>query len=148
MLQHCSENQLKFIKKTNDQSTKLLGLCWMIIRCFSYFWDTLTLILLTWRITWAPNNASKWQIGFNSAFKGLKYSGVRYNERCYNEWILQRTVFINRIRMLQRTQMLHRKRRKTIGWRSTRVGMTSVLPALIRASVITFVIVCKVQLSV
>jgi len=31
----------------------------------------LTLILLTWRIGWAPNNASKWQMGFNSAFKGL-----------------------------------------------------------------------------
>ena len=31
---------------------------------------TLTLILLTWRIWWAPNNANKWQIGFNSAFKG------------------------------------------------------------------------------
>ena len=32
---------------------------------------SLTLILLTWRIRWAPNNASKWQMGFNSAFKGL-----------------------------------------------------------------------------
>jgi hypothetical protein len=32
----------------------------------------LTLILLTWRIWWTPNNASKWQMGFNSAFKGLK----------------------------------------------------------------------------
>ena len=32
----------------------------------------LTLILLTWRIWWAPNNAGKWQMGFNSAFKGLK----------------------------------------------------------------------------
>jgi hypothetical protein len=31
----------------------------------------LTLILLTWRIWWAPNNASKWKMGFNSAFKGL-----------------------------------------------------------------------------
>jgi hypothetical protein len=31
----------------------------------------LTLILLTWRIWWAPNNASKWQMEFNSAFKGL-----------------------------------------------------------------------------
>ena len=30
-----------------------------------------TLILLTWRIWWAPNNANKRQIGFNSAFKGL-----------------------------------------------------------------------------
>jgi len=32
---------------------------------------SLTLILLTWRIWWASNNASKWQMGFNSAFKGL-----------------------------------------------------------------------------
>jgi hypothetical protein len=34
----------------------------------------LTLTLRTWRIWWAPNNASKWQIGFNSAFKGLNTS--------------------------------------------------------------------------
>ena len=27
--------------------------------------------LLTWRKWWTPNNASKWQMGFNSAFKGL-----------------------------------------------------------------------------
>jgi len=33
----------------------------------------LTLILLTWRIWRAPNNASKWQMGFNSAFKGLMH---------------------------------------------------------------------------
>ena len=32
---------------------------------------TLTPILLTWRIWWAPNNASRLQMGFNSAFKGL-----------------------------------------------------------------------------
>jgi hypothetical protein len=31
----------------------------------------LTLILLTWRIGSAINNASNWQMGFNSAFKGL-----------------------------------------------------------------------------
>jgi len=31
-------------------------------------WD-LTLNLLTWRIWWAPNNASRWQMRFNSAFK-------------------------------------------------------------------------------
>ena len=30
----------------------------------------LTLILLTWRIWWAPNIASKWQVGFNSVLKG------------------------------------------------------------------------------
>ena len=33
----------------------------------------LTLILLTWRKWWTPNNASKWQMGFNSAFKGLNW---------------------------------------------------------------------------
>ena len=30
----------------------------------------LTLILLTWRIWRAPSNASRWQMGFNSSFKG------------------------------------------------------------------------------
>jgi len=29
--------------------------------------DILTLILLMWRIWWASNNASRWQMGFNSA---------------------------------------------------------------------------------
>jgi len=31
----------------------------------------LTLNPLTWKIWWAPNYASRWQMGFNSAFKGL-----------------------------------------------------------------------------
>ena len=31
----------------------------------------LTLILLTWKIWWAPNNASKWQTVFNSAFLSI-----------------------------------------------------------------------------
>ena len=38
-------------------------------------WDLtrgLTLILLTWRIWWAPNNASSWQVGFNSVSKVLR----------------------------------------------------------------------------
>ena len=36
------------------------------------FWNWhLTLILLSWRIWWAPSNTSRWQMGFNSAFKGL-----------------------------------------------------------------------------
>jgi hypothetical protein len=38
----------------------------------------LTLILLTWRIWWAPNNASRWHMGFNSAFKGLKHAAVQH----------------------------------------------------------------------
>ena len=33
--------------------------------------NDLTLILLTWRKWLAPNNASRQQMGFNSAFKGL-----------------------------------------------------------------------------
>ena len=36
----------------------------------------LILILLTWRIWWAPNNARKWQMGFNSAFKGLNFMKI------------------------------------------------------------------------
>ena len=36
--------------------------------------NDLTLILLTWRKWWAPNNASKQQMGFNSAFKGLTHT--------------------------------------------------------------------------
>jgi len=32
----------------------------------------LTLILLTWRKWLAPNNASKWQMGFNSVFNEIK----------------------------------------------------------------------------
>jgi hypothetical protein len=38
--------------------------------------STLTLNPLTWKIWWAPNNASKWQMEFNSAFKGLRYSST------------------------------------------------------------------------
>ena len=38
---------------------------------FKYLGTTLTLILLRWRIGWAPNNASRWQVGFNSVFKRL-----------------------------------------------------------------------------
>ena len=36
----------------------------------------LTRILLTWRIWWAPINASKWQMGFHSALKVLKSVGL------------------------------------------------------------------------
>jgi len=38
---------------------------------YPLFFQILTLTLLTLRIWWAPNNASRWQMGFNSAFKGL-----------------------------------------------------------------------------
>ena len=56
------------------------GFCYCQCREWTFFPDasslpniSLTLTLLTWRIWWAPNNASRWQMGFNSAFKGLTY---------------------------------------------------------------------------
>ena len=42
--------------------------------CVFYVPVNVTLILLTWRIWWASNNANRWQMGFNLAFKGLKQS--------------------------------------------------------------------------
>jgi len=44
----------------------------VIVLSTEFIVHALTLILLTWRIWWAPNNVSRWQMGFNSAFKGLK----------------------------------------------------------------------------
>jgi len=56
----------------------------------------LTLILLTWRKWWTPNNATKWQMGFNSAFKRLSVCVPKQNvlgepdkpctslKKCYN----------------------------------------------------------------
>ena len=35
------------------------------------------------KIWWAPNNASQWQMGFNLAFKGLKYSVLIFVEYIY-----------------------------------------------------------------
>jgi hypothetical protein len=40
----------------------------------------LTRILLTWRIRWAPNNASRWQMGFNSAIKVLNEVMIMIND--------------------------------------------------------------------
>ena len=51
-----------------------------------YKWGQLTLILLMWRIWWAPNNASKWEMGFNLAFKGLKFQA--YSAQKENDEIL------------------------------------------------------------
>ena len=51
----------------------------------SLFVFELTLNLLTTTIVAPPSNASKWQMGFNSAFKGLKKSVLK---------LLGRTVYI------------------------------------------------------
>jgi hypothetical protein len=76
---------------------------------------------------------------YNEQFLSIK-SGC-YNKWRYNKPMLQWTIFIKKIRMLQQTQC------NTIGWCSMHVRMMG-LPALIRASVIIFVTVCKVQLPV
>ena len=39
------------------------------------------LSLLMWSIGWAPNNARRWQMGFNSAFKGLISVSVDVSEQ-------------------------------------------------------------------
>jgi hypothetical protein len=61
--------------------------------------NLLTLTLLTWRIWWAPNNVSKWQMGFNSAFKGLNkfFYMCIYLELYTRNYILeiQRDIIIN-----------------------------------------------------
>ena len=52
----------------------------------SLYWQAiLTLILLMWRIGWAPNNTSKWQMGFNSALKGLTFNplNAELNPTCH-----------------------------------------------------------------
>jgi len=41
-----------------------------------------------WRIWWVPNNASKWQMGLNSAFKGLNTISIKFKlDRTTNKTI-------------------------------------------------------------
>ena len=58
----------------------------------------LTLILPMWRLWWAPNIASRWQIEFNSAFKGLTNWSVRDINRTISKsssWYLYAVPTIN-----------------------------------------------------
>ena len=61
--------------------SRIVHLTWNVK--FQYVYDSvrvtivlmsLTLNTLTWKIYWVPNNTSRWQMGFNSAFKGLRES--------------------------------------------------------------------------
>ena len=49
--------------------------------------NDLTLILLTWRKWWAPNNASKQHMGFNSGFKGLIWVAAQHYSGIINSFI-------------------------------------------------------------
>jgi hypothetical protein len=58
---------------------------WLFIKLL---FNHLSLILLTWRIWWAPNNASRWQMGFNSEFKMLKNFDTLGKKTCKpTEWV-------------------------------------------------------------
>ena len=59
-------------------SFSLLSLSWFVP---IFFLHIFTLILLTLRIWWASNNASRWQMGFNSVFNGLiwAYRNFKYS---------------------------------------------------------------------
>jgi len=52
----------------------------------------LTRILLMWRIWWAPKNASKWQMGFNSVFKGLRTSSNNFS--LFLNWLFRKLKFL------------------------------------------------------
>jgi len=59
-------------------------------------WDLtwrLNLVLLTWRIWWAPNNASRWQMGFNSEFKRLNKGLIRITSRFFLSSALHITTY-------------------------------------------------------
>ena len=56
-------------------------------RIFLFTSYKLTLILLMWRIWRAPNNANKWQIGFNLAFIGLNCYGTLRAILCIKAFI-------------------------------------------------------------
>ena len=57
----------------------------------------LTLNQLTWKIWWAPNNAIRWHMGFNSAFKGLMVDCFPHKS-----YILQTNSPCHRLRDLRR----------------------------------------------
>jgi hypothetical protein len=70
---------IKFNKKFSDEKRNYLPTYPIILTSYALsaintHSPSLTLTLLTWRIWWDPNNASKWQVGFNSTCKGLKIS--------------------------------------------------------------------------
>jgi len=83
--------KFKTIKMVVPLTLRLL-MSYIYIYIYIYIYDIsslrvndLTLILLTWRKWWAPNNASKQQMRFNSGFKGL--SCIRIFKRPCHTWI-------------------------------------------------------------
>jgi len=76
---HSSRGVLPTVLRVCVWSRNIKNGCSIYIYIYIYIDDIrslrindLTLILLTWRKWWAPNNASKQLMGFNSSFKGLR----------------------------------------------------------------------------
>ena len=97
----------------------------------------LTLILLTWRIWWAPNNASKWQMGINSAFRRLirKTSHIFSTSSHLLQWRFSRVVDVDHRHVSQESM---RQRFPTrISWRITGTHELNSLqryPRLVRSA--------------
>ena len=64
-----SGNLRETTRLARERFSWYLALEYFSKNCREY--SILTLYLLTWKIWWSPNNVSKWQMRFNSAFKGL-----------------------------------------------------------------------------
>ena len=72
---HCHQLQGR-VQEDYSSSILKLSILWIFLYQNTQFitrtkCTVLTLNPLTWKIWRAPNNASNWQMGFNSAFKGL-----------------------------------------------------------------------------
>ena len=76
-------------RKETDEVKSILNPNFPGILCL--FEHHLTLILLTWTIWRAPTDASKWRMGFNSAFKGL--SQFEMNQISLNKYKLGTNYF-------------------------------------------------------
>ena len=95
--QHPSSDLYSVLKKQIQAISLILKLLMSYIHIYIYIYDIsslrvndLTLILLMWRKWWTPNNANKWLMGFNSAFKGLRgvvqeNAGKYCVKLCYNK---------------------------------------------------------------
>ena len=82
------KNLTFYLYLVRNNIMKVCGGVETYIHAFFNCLTSLTLILLTWIIWWAPNNVSRWQAGFNSVFKGLKIvvrlSTLRFHHRYEN----------------------------------------------------------------
>jgi len=69
-------------------STQCASSSFPVCMCFFFFYFgavLLTLILLTWRIWWAPNNASKWLMGYKLILIFPPMTSIKKTEKKKNQ---------------------------------------------------------------